>query len=141
MAGHDPNLVKGGGGGGGGEGRPTRNVITTFKIFPSPPGPQTEYMSSLCTRFISPCFSNLVSAVPERSNQSACVSTSQPEGGRTVSLQSLCHYHSAMLTTYLTKEILLCWTINLMIIRGSAVNLALFITTSYWKPHNWILTS
>ena len=56
-------------------------------------------MSSLCTRFI---FSNLVLAVPEMSIHSARVATSQPEGGRTVSLQSLCHYHSAMLTTYFT---------------------------------------
>ena len=56
-------------------------------------------MSSLCTRFI---FSNLVLAVPEMSNHSAHVATSQPEGGRTVLLQSLCHYQSAMLTTYFT---------------------------------------
>ena len=59
----------------------------------------TVYMSSLCTRFI---FSNLVLAVPEMSNHSTRVATSQPEGGRTVSLQSLCHYHSAMLTTHFT---------------------------------------
>ena len=75
-------------------GKINKKCYSTFKIFPSPPGPQTDYMSSLCTRFI---FSNSVLAVPEMSNHSARVATSQPEGGRAVLLQSLCHYHSAML--------------------------------------------